>query len=66
MVSKRDQLCIVMQHNDFKANKEFIKLHAVKTYVCVTKEGDLDQVFDEPGTGCAGEGSSSSSPPSSC
>ena len=44
-----------MQCDDFKANKEFIKLHAVKRYIYVTKEGDLNQVFDDPGTGCAGE-----------
>ena len=54
-VSKRDQLCIVMQHDDFKANKEFIELHVVKRYFHVTKEGDLDQLFDDPGSGHAGE-----------
>ena len=27
----------------------------VKRYFCVTKEGDPDQFFDNPGTGCAGE-----------
>ena len=54
-VSKRDQLCIVVQHDDFKANEEFIKLHAVKRYFCVAEEGDPDQFFDNPGTGHAGE-----------
>ena len=44
-----------MQHDDFKANEEFIKLHAVKRYFCVTEEGDPNQVFDDPGTGHAGE-----------
>ena len=42
-VSKRDQLCVIMPHDDFKANKEFIKLHVVKRYFCVTKEDDLEQ-----------------------
>ena len=44
-----------MQHDDFKANEELIKLHVVKRYFCVAKEGDLDQFFDDPGTGHAGE-----------
>ena len=44
-----------MQHDDFKANKEFIELHVVKRYFHVTKEGDLDQLFDDPGSGHAGE-----------
>ena len=54
-VSKRDQLCVIVKHDDFKANKEFIKLHAVKRYFHVTEEGDPDQFFDDPGTGHAGE-----------
>ena len=29
-VTKRDQLCVVVQHDDFKADDEHIKLHAVK------------------------------------
>ena len=44
-----------MQHDHFKANEEFIKLHEVKRYFCVAEEGDPDQVFDNPGTGHAGE-----------
>ena len=31
-VTKRDQLCVVVQHNDFKADDEHIELHAVKRY----------------------------------
>ena len=31
-VTKRDQLCVVVQHNDFKAGNEHIELHAVKRY----------------------------------
>ena len=35
--------------------RSFVKLHAVKRYFCVTKEGDLGWFYDDPGTGCAGE-----------
>ena len=44
-----------MQHDDFNTNEEFIELQVVKRYICVTKEGDLGQFFDDPGTGHAGE-----------
>ena len=29
-VTKRDQLCVVVRYDDFKADDEHIKLHAVK------------------------------------
>ena len=29
-VTKRDQLCVVVQHDGFKADNEHIELHAVK------------------------------------
>ena len=49
-VSRRDQLCIIVHHDDFKtADGEFIKLHAVKRYFKVTEEGDPDLFFDDPG-----------------
>ena len=49
-VSRRDQLCIIVHHDDFKtADGEFIELHAVKRYFKVTEEGDLDLFFDDPG-----------------
>ena len=44
-----------MQHEDFKANEEFIELHVVKRYFHVAEEGDPDWFFDDPGTGHAGE-----------
>ena len=47
-VTKRDQLCVVVWHNDFKADDEHIKLHAVKRYFRVTEEGD-------PGMSVGGE-----------
>ena len=31
-VTKRDQLCVVVWHDDFKADDEHIELHAVKQY----------------------------------
>ena len=49
-VSRRDQLCIIVHHDDFKmADGEFIELHAVKQYFKVTEEGDPDLFFDDPG-----------------
>ena len=47
-VTKRDQLCFVVQHNDFKADDKHIKLHAVKRYFRVMEEGDPDLFFDDP------------------
>ena len=49
-VTKRDQLCVVVRHNDFKADDEHIELHAVKRYFRVTEEGDRDLFFDDLGT----------------
>ena len=49
-VTKRDQLCVVVRHDDFKANNKHIELHAVKQYFRVTEEGDPDLFFDDPGT----------------
>ena len=49
-MSRRDQLCIIVHHDDFKtADGEFIELHAVKRYFKVTEEGDPDLFFDDPG-----------------
>ena len=49
-VSRRDQLCIIIHHDDFKmADGEFIELHAVKRYFKVTEEGDPDLFFNDPG-----------------
>ena len=31
-VSRKDQLCIVVRHDDFKAGDNHIELHAVKHY----------------------------------
>ena len=44
-VTKRDQLCVVVRHVDFKADDEHIELHAVKRYFQVTEEGDPDLFF---------------------
>ena len=49
-VTKRDQLCVVVRHDDFKADDEHIELHAVKRYFQVMEEGDPDLFFDDPGT----------------
>ena len=54
-VTKRDQLCVVVWHNDFKVDDEHIKLHAVKRYFRVTEEGDPDLFFDDPGMSVGGE-----------
>ena len=49
-VSRQDQLCIIIHHDDFKmADGEFIKLHAIKQYFKVTEEGDPDLFFLDPG-----------------
>ena len=49
-VSRRDQLWIIIHHDDFKmVDGEFIELHDVKRYFKVTEEGDLDLFFDDPG-----------------
>ena len=54
-VTKRHQLCVVVQHDDFKADDEHIELHAVKQYFQVMEEGDPDIFFDDPGTSVGGE-----------
>ena len=52
-VSRRDQLCIVVQHESFKMNEdEYIELYAIKSYWKVTEEGESDYFLD----GTAGEG----------
>ena len=45
-VSKRDQLCVVFSHEDFRSEGELMELHAVKSHVKVTKEGHPDFFFD--------------------
>ena len=46
-VTRKDQLCIIIHHDDFKTTEEeFIKLHVVKHYFKVTEEGDTDLLFD--------------------
>ena len=54
-VTKRDQLCIVVQHDNFKADNEHIELHAVKGFFQVTEEGDPDLFFNDTGTSVGGE-----------
>ena len=49
-VTKRDQLCVVVRHDNFKADNEHIELHAVKRYFQVMEEGDPDLFFDDLGT----------------
>ena len=53
-VTKRDQLCVVVWDDDFKADNEHIELHSVKQYFQVMEEGNPDLFFDNPGTsvGC--------------
>ena len=49
-VSRRDQLCIIIDHDDFKmAEGDNIELHAMKRYWKVSEEGDTDLLFDDPG-----------------
>ena len=49
-VSRRDQLCVIVHHDDFKtADGDYIELHAVKRYWKVFEEGDTDLLFDDPG-----------------
>ena len=49
-MSQKDQLCIVVRHDDFKAGNDHIELHTVKRYFRVTTEGDRDLFFDVPPT----------------
>ena len=49
-MSRRDQLFIVIHHDDFKmVDGEFIELYAVKQYFKVTEEGDMHLFFNDPG-----------------
>ena len=49
-VSRQDQLCVIIHHDDFKmVDGEFIELHVIKQYFKVTEEGDLDLFFNDPG-----------------
>ena len=55
-VSRRDQLCVVIHHNDFKTSSDdFIELYAVKHYLKVTEEGSPDYFFDHANTELADE-----------
>ena len=49
-VTKRDRLCVVVWHDDFKADNEHIELHAVKQYFRVMEVCDPELFFDDPGT----------------
>ena len=61
-MSWKDQLCIVVQHDDFKAGDDHIELHAVKCYFRVTTEGDLDLFFDVAPTTDNGEANEAQTP----
>ena len=48
-VSRCDQLCVVVHHDEFKtADSTIVELHAVKRYWKVMEEGDSDFFFDDP------------------
>ena len=48
-VSRHDQLCVIVHHNEFKtADSTIVELHAVKRYWKVVEEGDSDFFFDDP------------------
>ena len=49
-VTKRDQLFVVVRHDDFNTDNEHIELHAVKRYFRVMEECDPYLFFDDPGT----------------
>ena len=61
-MSQKDQLCIVVHHDDFKAGDDHIKLHAVKHYFRVMKEGDPDLFFDIAPTTDNGEANEAQTP----
>ena len=61
-MSRKDQLCIVVRHDDFKAGDDHIKLHAVKCYFQVTMEGDPDLFFDVGPTTDNGEADEAPTP----
>ena len=55
-VSRRDQLCVVIHHDDFKTSSDdFVELYAVKHYFKVTEEESPDYFFDHPNTELADE-----------
>ena len=55
-VCRRDQLCVVIHHDDFKTSSDdFVELYAVKHYLKVTEEGSPDYFFDHPNTELADE-----------
>ena len=55
-VSRRDQLCVVIHHDDFKTSSDdFVELYAVKRYLKVTEEGSPDYFFDHANTELADE-----------
>ena len=60
-VLQKDQLCIVVQHDDFKAGNDHIELHAVKRYFRTT-EGDPDLFFDVAPTTDNGEANEAQTP----
>ena len=48
-VSRRDQLCIIVHHDEFKtADGTIVELHAVKRHWKVVEECDSDFFFDDP------------------
>ena len=48
-MSRHDQLCIVIHHDEFKtADGTIVELHVVKRYCKVVEEGDIDFFFDDP------------------
>ena len=46
-INRRDQLALVMTHNDFKLDGKFIELHASRKFCVLKKEGDKDYFFDD-------------------
>ena len=48
-------MCVVVWHDNFNADDEHIKLHAVKQYFQVMEEGDPDLFFNDLGTSVGGE-----------
>ena len=55
-VSRRDQLCVMIHHDNFKTSSDdFIELYAIKHYLKATEEGSPDYFFDHPNTELADE-----------
>ena len=44
-VNRKDQLCLVVRHDDFKNDDDFIELHAIVKHWKVEVEGDPDLCF---------------------